>query len=68
MNARTLSILALLLPLPAAAEPDALAAAVAAHAPEIVELRHRIHQHPELGNRELETAKLVAEHLRALGL
>jgi len=68
MNARTLSILLLLLPLPAAAEPAALAAAVAAHAPEIVELRHRIHQHPELGNRELETAKLVAEHLRALGL
>ncbi|MEE9575776.1 MAG: M20/M25/M40 family metallo-hydrolase, partial [Gemmatimonadota bacterium] len=36
-------------------------------APEIVALRHRIHQHPELGNREFETAELVAEHLRALG-
>lgn len=36
-------------------------------APEIVALRHRIHQHPELGNREFETAALVAEHLRALG-
>jgi len=34
---------------------------------EIIELRHRIHQHPELGNREFETAALVAEHLRALG-
>lgn len=37
-------------------------------APAIIELRHRIHQNPELGNRELETAALVAEHLRSLGL
>ena len=37
-------------------------------APAIVELRHRIHQYPELGNREFETAKLVADHLRDLGL
>ncbi len=29
--------------------------------------RRYIHQHPELGNREVRTAKLVAEHLRALG-
>ena len=29
--------------------------------------RRGIHQHPELGNREVRTAKLVAEHLRALG-
>ena len=36
-------------------------------APQIVELRRRIHANPELGNREFETAKLVAEHLRALG-
>lgn len=36
--------------------------------PEIVEIRHRIHQNPELSNREHETAALVAEHLRALGL
>lgn len=34
--------------------------------PSILELRHRIHQFPELGNREFETAKLVAAHLRAL--
>lgn len=37
-------------------------------APQIVEIRHRIHQHPELGNHEVETAKLVADHLRSLGL
>jgi amidohydrolase len=42
--------------------------AVQRHTPHITELRHRIHQHPELGNREFETAALVAEHLRSLGL
>jgi amidohydrolase len=30
--------------------------------------RRDIHQHPELGNREFRTSKLVAEHLRSLGL
>jgi amidohydrolase len=30
--------------------------------------RRDIHQHPELGNREFRTAKLVAEHLRKLGM
>jgi len=35
--------------------------------PAIVEARHRIHQNPELGNREFETAALVADHLRELG-
>jgi len=30
--------------------------------------RRDIHQNPELGNREFRTAKLVAEHLRALGM
>jgi amidohydrolase len=29
--------------------------------------RRDLHQHPELGNREVRTAKIVAEHLRALG-
>jgi amidohydrolase len=37
-------------------------------APQLVEVRHRLHQNPELSNRETETAKLVAEHLRRLGL
>ncbi|MCH9651383.1 MAG: amidohydrolase [Deltaproteobacteria bacterium] len=36
-------------------------------APEIIELRHHIHQYPELGNREFETAKLVVRHLEKLG-
>ncbi len=34
----------------------------------VTEIRHHLHQNPELGNREFETAKLVAERLRALGL
>lgn len=36
--------------------------------PEIINLRHIIHQNPELGNREFNTAELVAKHLRKLGL
>jgi amidohydrolase len=50
------------------AEDDRLEAAIDRHMPRMVELRHRIHEHPELGNREFETAALVAEHLRGLGL
>src|SRR5690625_2402818 len=34
----------------------------------VVTWRRDIHQHPELGNREVRTAGLVADHLRALGL
>ncbi|HEX5653546.1 MAG TPA: amidohydrolase [Chitinophagaceae bacterium] len=30
--------------------------------------RKQIHQYPELGNREFKTAKLVADHLRKLGM
>ena len=37
-------------------------------APRMVEVRHDIHQHPELSNREFRTAHLVAEHLRSLGM
>ncbi|MFN8665875.1 MAG: amidohydrolase [Gemmatimonadaceae bacterium] len=41
-----------------------------AHALEakVVAWRRDIHQHPELGNREFRTSKLVAEHLQKLGL
>ena len=34
---------------------------------QIIDLRHQIHQNPELGNREFQTAALVADHLRSLG-
>jgi amidohydrolase len=36
------------------------------HVDEAIHYRHQIHQNPELGNREHETAALVAEHLRSL--
>jgi amidohydrolase len=45
-----------------------LAAAVERLAPAAIEARHRIHQNPELGNREFKTAELVAGRLRSLGL
>jgi len=34
----------------------------------IIAWRRDIHQHPELGNRETRTAKLVADHLKKLGM
>ncbi|MDH2054191.1 amidohydrolase [Achromobacter marplatensis] len=34
----------------------------------LIAWRRDIHQHPELGNQETRTAKLVADHLRALGM
>ncbi len=36
--------------------------------PAIIEIRHQIHQNPELSNREEKTAALVADYLRKLGL
>ena len=45
-----------------------MAAAADRVAPRMIEYRHTIHRHPELGNREIKTAKLVADHLRSLGL
>src|SRR5258706_13283534 len=35
---------------------------------QLVEVRHQLHLNPELSNREAETSKLVAAHLRSLGL
>ena len=34
----------------------------------VIAWRRDLHAHPELGNRELRTSKLVADHLRALGI
>ena len=40
----------------------------AAVEPKLIEWRRDIHQHPELGDQETRTSKLVANHLRKLGL
>lgn len=40
---------------------------IAALEAKVVAWRRDIHQHPELGNREVRTAKIVADHLKALG-
>ncbi len=36
--------------------------------PKVIEWRRDFHEHPELSNREFRTGKIVAEHLRSLGL
>jgi amidohydrolase len=46
----------------------AVAAGVERVAPQVLAWRRDFHSHPELGNREVRTAKLVAAHLRALGI
>lgn len=56
----------------AAQQPNPLHARIdrdaAALHDKLVAWRRDFHQHPELSNREVRTAKIVAEHLRALGL
>ena len=46
---------------------DRIREAVERHETATVAFRRHVHQYPELGNREFETARLVAEHLRELG-
>jgi amidohydrolase len=69
-GARSAIIIFALLALPAAAQERAdqaaqLSASVNA---KVVAWRRDIHQHPELGNREFRTSKIVADQLKALGL
>jgi len=65
-------VLLLLTPVAAVAQSASLRTAVEQRAqavtPKVVAWRRDIHQHPELSNQEIRTAKLVADHLRALGL
>lgn len=60
-----LSALISIAPRADAADTETLAARVDAR---VLAWRRDIHQHPELGNRETRTAKLIADHLRKLGL
>jgi len=36
--------------------------------PKTIAWRRDLHEHPELGNREFRTSKIIADHLRSLGL
>ena len=36
--------------------------------PKVIEWRHDIHQHPELGNREFRTSNKIKVHLESLGI
>ncbi|MFZ3321259.1 MAG: amidohydrolase [Usitatibacter sp.] len=47
---------------------SAIASAADRLEPKVVAWRRDIHQNPELGNREVRTARLVADHLRSLGI
>jgi amidohydrolase len=51
-----------------AVDPAQLDTLTRALEPKVIEWRRDIHEHPELSNREVRTAKLVAEHLKGLGL
>lgn len=69
MNRRLPLALLALAPAALTAQRDAaIAAAVERLAPRMIEIRHDLHQHPELSNRETRTAALVADELRRLGL
>jgi amidohydrolase len=67
-NAFILSIALVLFPAYSMAQSEEIDAAVERYLAETIEFRHFIHQNPELGNREFETSRRVAEHMRELGL
>ena len=68
LQAACLLALSTLLPLPGHAAESTAVAALEQAQPKLVQWRRDLHQHPELGEQETRTAKLVADHLRALGL
>jgi amidohydrolase len=62
------ALAALAAPSPADELRDAIDRAVRAAEPKVIAWRRDLHQHPELGNREVRTAALVAKQLKRLGL
>ncbi|REJ75618.1 MAG: amidohydrolase [Acidobacteria bacterium] len=67
----TLAVAILSVSVSAVAKPRDMSGEIAVAAerirPKLIEWRRHFHQNPELSNREFETAKFVAEHLRKLG-
>lgn len=57
-----------LVPAPNAALSEQIDQRAKAIEDKLIAWRRDIHQHPELGNQETRTSKLVADHLRALGM
>ncbi|WKK19693.1 amidohydrolase [Achromobacter insolitus] len=57
-----------LVPAPNPALADQIDQRAKAIEDKLIAWRRDIHEHPELGNQENRTAKLVADHLRALGM
>lgn len=47
---------------------DWINTAVEKNEAQTIQLRHHIHQHPELGNMEFETSKLVQQQLKSYGI
>ena len=72
---RTILLIALLIPIGAQAQATRAANPLATDVdrlsaelnPQVVAWRRDFHQHPELGNRETRTAKVIADELRKLG-
>ena len=54
--------------IPSGIMDDKIEPAVERHLAQTLLFRHQIHQNPELGNREYETAKLIEDHLQGLGI
>jgi amidohydrolase len=62
------TLVSLITPAAATDQSRDVEAATAKLLPKIIEWRRIIHQNPELGNREVKTAKMVGDHLRRLGI